>query len=385
MMSRRNFILGGSGALLVAALVAGVWLMLPGAKDKPADDTKPAVSDAELPQVAVAQVKTVRLAPQASFPGTVMSRNDSKLASDVNGRVEWVAEVGTAVNKDDVVARLDKRMAQMQRDADKANVTRLEAVVKFDRGQADRMAQLLEKGAVSKSTRDQSISTRDSDVAALAAAKSALDRSQYRLDHADIRAPFAGRVVARLINAGEYANEGRDIVRLVALDEIEITAQIPITSMQHLREGMNIPCLINNKPVDAVVRTVVPVGDYLSRQVEVRLTLKSNAAFVGDAAKVLVPSAEVRTVLAVPRDALILREDNTYLFKVDKENTAQRIAVGLGSEDGDMVEVSGMLKEGERIIIRGAEHIESGQKVRLETASASGGVQGMRNVANAPS
>lgn len=372
----------------MVGLVAGGWLMLPGSKDKPADEAKPAATaEADLPQVTIAHVQTVRLAPQASFPGTVMSRNDSKLASDVSGRVEWVADVGTAVKQGDVIARLDKHMAQMQRDSDKANVTRLEAVVKFDRGQAERMAQLLEKGAVSKTTRDQAISTRDSDVAALAAAKSALERSQYRLDHADIRAPFGGRVVARLINAGEYANEGREIVRLVALDEIEITAQVPIASMQHLQEGMHIPCLINNKPVDSVVRTVVPVGDSLSRQVEVRLTLKSDAAFVGDAAKVLVPSAEVRTVLAVPRDALILREDNTFLFKLDKENTAQRIAVGTGSEDGNMVEVSGMLKEGERIIIRGAEHIESGQKVRLDTTSASGtvgGVQGMRNVANNP-
>src|SRR5262249_28526188 len=116
--------------------------------------------------------------------------------------------------------------------------------------------------------------------------------------------------------------------------------------------------------------------------VEVRLNVKPDAAFVGDAAKVLVPSAEPRTVLAVPRDALILREDNTYLFKLDKENTAQRIAVGTGAEDGSMVEVSGTLREGERIIIRGAEHLESGQKVRLDTASAAGGGGSIEQVAN---
>ena len=115
------------------------------------------------------------------------------------------------------------------------------------------------------------------------------------------------------------------------------------------------------------MRTIVPVGDQLSRTVEIRLTLKPEAAFVGDAAKVMVPSSEPRMVLAVPRDALILREDNTYLFKVDKENTAQRIVVGTGSEDGNLVEVSGSLAEGERIVIRGAEHLESGQKVRPGT------------------
>jgi RND family efflux transporter MFP subunit len=381
MTRRRQIILGSAGALLVGGLGLGVWLMWPAPKDTPKDDAKAAasVNEADLPQVTVAQVKTVRLAPQATFPGTVMSRNDSKLAADVTGRVEWVAEVGTAVNKDDIVARLDKHMAEMQRDSDKANVTRLEAVVKFDRVHAERMDALLDKGAVAKTVRDQAISTRDSDVASLAAAKAALERSQYRLDHADIRAPFAGRVVARLINAGEYASEGHEIVRLVALDEIEISAQVPINSMHYLQERMHVTALINAKPVDTTVRTVVPVGDYLSRMVEVRLTLPASAAFVGDAARVLVPSAEARTVLAVPRDALILREDNTYLFKLDKENTAQRIAVGTGSEDGEMVEVSGTLSAGERIVIRGAEHLESGQKVRLDTESATRGIQQVVN------
>lgn len=382
MTRHRQIILTSAGAVLVAGLGLGVWLMWPVPKDAPKDDAKAAaaVDEADLPQVTVAQVKTVRLAPQATFPGTVMSRNDSKLAADVTGRVEWVAEVGTAVNKDDIVARLDKNMAQMQRDSDKANVTRLEAVVKFDRVHADRMDALLDKGAVAKTVRDQAISTRDSDVGSLAAAKAALERSQYRLDHADIRAPFAGRVVARLINAGEYASEGHEIVRLVALDEIEISAQVPIASMQYLQEKMHVTAMINSKPVDTTVRTVVPVGDYLSRMVEVRLTLPSTAAYVGDAARVLVPSAEPRSVLAVPRDALILREDNTFLFKVDKENTAQRIAVGTGSEDGNMIEVSGTLSEGERIVIRGAEHLETGQKVRLETESANrGGIQQVVN------
>jgi RND family efflux transporter MFP subunit len=368
MMSRRHLVLAGAGGLLVVGLPLATYLLWPAAKEPPAQTGEaPKVDEADLPAVSVSQVRSVRLAPQATFPGTVMSRNDSKLAADVNGRVEWVADVGAAAKQGDVVARLDKRMAEMQRDADKANVVKLEAVVRFDRTHAERMDQLMARGAVAKAARDQAISTRDSNLASLAAAKAALQRSQYRLDHADIRAPFAGRVAARLINAGEYANEGREILRLVDLDDLEITAQVPIQSMRHLREKMHVTVQINAKPVDTVVRTVVPVGDHLSRMVEVRLTLAPGSAFVGDAAKVLVPASEPRTVLAVPRDALILREDNTYLFKLDRDNTAQRIAVATGAEDGVMIEVSGTLREGERIVVRGAEHLESGKKVRLDS------------------
>ena len=371
MITRRQSIVAGSSAVLIAGLALGTWLIWPAPKVAPADTAQAAPTvAADLPAVTIEQVRTVRLAPQASFPGTVMSRNDSKLAADVAGRVEWVAEVGAALQQGDVVARLDKHMAEMQCASDRANVDRLSAIVRFDRIHADRMDQLLAKNVVAKTVRDQAISTRDSDAASLAQAQAALARAQYQLDHLEIRAPFAGRVAARLINPGEYATEGHVIVRLVDLESIEISAQVPIQSMQYLRENMHVTADINGKPVETVVRTVVPVGDQLSRTVEVRLTLKSDAAFVGDAAKVLVPAAEPRMVLAVPRDALILREDNTYLFKIDKENTAQRIAVGTGSEDGNLVEVSGALVAGERIVVRGAEHLESGQKVRPESEKA---------------
>jgi len=78
----------------------------------------------------------------------------------------------------------------------------------------------------------------------------------------------------------------------------------------------------------------------------------------------MIPSAAPRNVVAVPRDALLLREDATYLFKLDKKNTAVRIAVETGSVDGDLVEIRGPLSPGQRVIVRGAEHLEAGQKVR---------------------
>lgn len=363
---RRARIGGGVAALAVVALA--LWLTLRPGQDAtvaPAAEAAVKPDESQWPPVSIAKVKATRIAPQATYPGTVVSRNDSKLAADVEGRVEWVAEVGAVVAKGDVVARLDANRARMQQDADAANVAKLSAQVRYDRGHASRMQELAGRKVVSKAASDQADSTRDATEAALRAAEAERKRSQYQLDHSEIRAPFSGRVVSRLINTGEYASPGKEVVRLVDLDAIEISTQVPIAAMQHLKEGLAITTELQGKPVKAQVRVVVPVGDSASRTVEVRLALEPGAAFVGDAAKVLVPADEPRMVLAVPRDALVLREDNTYLFKLDKENKAERIAVEVGAADGSMVEVTGMLKEGERVIIRGAERLESGQKVRL--------------------
>jgi RND family efflux transporter MFP subunit len=323
----------------------------------------------DAPSVGVMQARMVKMAPKISLPGTVMSRNDSQLASEVEGRVSWVAEVGTVVKANDVVARIDSQLSNFQLSSDKANVARLSAQLHFDRDQAARMDNLFNQNAIAKSTRDQAKSTKDMDSAALAQAQASYKRSQYQFTHGEIRAPFPGRVVARLINAGEYATPGKPVVRLVDVSSLEVSVQTPIDSVRYITEKSALTVEIQGKPVQATVRVIVPVGDIASRTIEVRLVLPAGSGLVGDAAKVLLPSAQPHDVLAVPRDALVLREDNTFVFKVDKKGHAQRVAVETGSEEGPLVEVKGSLAPGERVIVRGAERLEAGQKVRAIQAS----------------
>jgi RND family efflux transporter MFP subunit len=323
----------------------------------------------EPPSVGVIQARLVKMAPKSVLPGTVVSRNDSQLASEVEGRIASVADVGTIVPKDGIVARVDNNLAAMQLASDKASMTRLEAQVRFDRDQAQRMESLFGQNAIAKSTRDQALSTRDMDMAALAQAQAAMKKSRYQFDHSDIRAPFPGRVVARLINPGEYATAGKPIVRLVDIGSTEVSVQIPIETSAYVHEGMDLTVEIEGKRALAKVRAIVPVGDVASRTIEVRLTLPTGTGFVGDAAKVFIPSARVRNVVAVPRDALVLREDNTYVFKVNGKGVAERVAVETGAEEGAFVEVKGPVAAGERVIVRGAERLEAGQKVKPVFAS----------------
>ena len=326
-----------------------------------ADQTPPAPPPAS---VGVASARVVKMAPKMALPGTVMSRNDSQLASEVEGRVASVAEVGTVVKAGDVVARVDNQLASLQLASDRANVARLSAQLRYDRDQASRMDNLFKQNAIAKSTRDQAQSSRDMDAAALAQAQASYKRSQYQLAHGEIRAPFPGRVVARLINAGEYATAGKPIVRLVDISALEVSVQTPIDAARYIAEGAKLTVDIENKPVIATVRAIVPVGDVASRTIEVRLVLPQGAGLVGDAAKVFIPSAQPRDVLAVPRDALVLREDNTYVFKIDAKGNAQRVAVETGAEQGTLVEIRGAIAPGDRVIVRGAERLEAGQKVR---------------------
>ena len=90
----------------------------------------------------------------------------------------------------------------------------------------------------------------------------------------------------------------------------------------------------------------------------------------GSAVRVALPRSDSREVLTVSRDALVLREEAIYVFRVNEDSTVERIIVRPGIGQGEMIEVIGPLNEGDSIVIRGAERLRPGQTVDVQTRIA---------------
>ena len=75
------------------------------------------------------------------------------------------------------------------------------------------------------------------------------------------------------------------------------------------------------------VRTVVPVGDAVSRMVEVRLAAGDSEWLVGTPVQISLPSDEAVSTVAVPRDALVERGRQSYVYKVNNDGTAEQVTV----------------------------------------------------------
>ena len=111
---------------------------------------------------------------------------------------------------------------------------------------------------------------------------------------------------------------------------------------------------------------MVPVGDEASRQLELRIALGDEVLPVGSAVEVGLPSDSPRVAVAVPRDAVILRREGNFVLRVDSDGKAERVPVQSGTEVGDLIEVSGAVKAGDRLIVRGGERVEAGQLVTIQ-------------------
>jgi multidrug efflux pump subunit AcrA (membrane-fusion protein) len=110
---------------------------------------------------------------------------------------------------------------------------------------------------------------------------------------------------------------------------------------------------------------VIPVGDERSRQMEVRVSLPDGYWPIGSPVSVELPTSAPLSVVAVPRDAVILRQDETYILRVTPGSTVERVPVSTGIGSGGLVEVKGKVTAGDRVIIRGGERLQPGQSVSI--------------------
>lgn len=320
-------------------------------------------------EVATAQMRD--MAPIVDAAGTVVSVNDSRIAAEVEGVMTWIADVGAPAAAGDVIGRIDPRLIRLEVARAEANVARLESEFEYRQRQLERTEDLAAKNSASKTLLDEARSQRDQAMHLLADARASLQRARADLDRTQIRAPFAGHVTERLASVGEYVNVGEDVLRLVDTHRKEIAFPASIALVQFIEPGMRIPVRAGTVSTEHTVRTVVPVGNAVSRMVEVRLHADDSKWLVGTPVQASVPSGTAVSTVAVPRDALVRRDGRNYVYRVAKDGTAEQISVDLQAVVGLWVGVGNGIAAGDRIIVRGAERLTPGQAVEvIDTISA---------------
>jgi RND family efflux transporter MFP subunit len=276
-----------------------------------------------------------------------------------------VAEVGTQVGQGQAIARLDDTVPRLHLEDLRAQVARARAQQQFNSSQLERFNRLAATQVLSASQLEDASAQREMATDDLTRVEAQLRQVQYDIGQSVIRAPFPGVVTERFIQRGEYLQTGAATVRLVNTGDIEARATAALSLASNVHQGQIVTVRDHGIEKSGRVRTVVPVGDDRSRQFEVRVTLASPEWLVGTPIEVSLPSAAVRTALTVPRDALVIRQNHSYVLRVTRADTVEELDVTPGAGIADVVEVQGPLAAGDRLVIRGGERLAAGQAVRV--------------------
>ncbi|RFF27068.1 efflux RND transporter periplasmic adaptor subunit [Wenzhouxiangella sp. 15181] len=318
----------------------------------------------EEPKVEVAVAEQREMAPTMQVSGTVLSRSDASLSAEVEGRLVEVADVGTRVAEGDVVARIEDTTLRLRISELEAEIARGESRLEFLDAELKRFERLAETNLAAASQIDQTRSERDMAQSDLAVTRSRRAQLKDQIDRTRVRAPFPGVVVERVARAGERVGVGARILRLVNPDSLEAVARAPLRYYRFVQPGDELTVDTEDQVFEAPLRTVVSVGNEDLHVFELRLDIKKPLP-VGQTVRVTVPTADLRKVLAVPRDALVLRGSGTAVFVIGEDGTARRATVSTGIGQGEWIEVAGPIQAGDRVVIRGNERLRDGQAVEI--------------------
>lgn len=348
-----------NSALITFTFISAITLLSFSQGAKAAATEKPAHL------VSVESVKKEQVNPSIWLPANVISRKNAPISAEQTGQLLWIEDVGSQVKKGQLLAQIDDRHLKLQLAGQRAQVKQHQADVDYLTGQKARFLKLREKNnsALSEFERvNKDLTIAINEVAAL---NILVEQTLLSLEKTVIRAPFSGNISQRFAHVGELISIGRPLVQLIDTKNLDIKIAAPISIAPFLQRGSKVMVKWNQTLLELPVRTWSQAGEQASRTFDVRLAADGIAMLAGTAVTVSLPKQLPKDAILVPRDALMLRENETYVLTIDDDQQAQKVAVLVGQGVKNWVSVTGALSVNDSVVVRGGERLQSGEKVRF--------------------
>ena len=288
---------------------------------------------------------------------------------------EALLSIGAVVQRDQVVGRLEPRLAEggADRATLAATVAEAEAVVNGARIEFARAEMLLEQRAVP--------ARRVEDAGrALTVADARLQAAEARLAQRDealrtgggtasgnafvLRAPIAGRVADVYVALGASYDEGAPLFRIVRTDEVELQAMVPAADASSVRNvtGMALEVSGRSAPITLTFDHMHDAGviDERTRALPVQFDVdnRDGQLLIGQTGTVLLYTGDRERTLAVPEAAVLTEAGRPYVFIQASGESFVRRFIEVGVRDGGLVGVASGLQPGERVVTLGAYDVQ---------------------------
>jgi len=206
--------------------------------------------------------------------------------------------------------------------------------------------------------------------AEVAQARSGVGLAELNLREAFVRAPAAGVIQTRNIQTGQYVQPGATLATLVRREPLLLRFQVPEQDAARIRPGMRARFSVRDttRQYTALLTHVAASADSTSRMVSVTAQVDDRDRAElrpGSFAQVTVPVGSTVESPVIPQAAVRPSERGFLAFVVEGDVAREReLQLGLSTEDG-RVEVRAGVKRGEKLVVRGAEALTDGAKVRV--------------------
>jgi membrane fusion protein (multidrug efflux system) len=323
--------------------------------------------------VEVETVGKAEVAPTAELLGTVEAYRVSLVAAWIDGYViECAVREGDFVKKGDVLVRLSDEILRLELDVAQSSLAEMRELLEKGTLDLKRARELLREDAVSQEDLDEAVTQESILRLRVVQQEGRIRVLQRKILRKTVLAPFAGQIVREHTQLGEWVRLGAPVVRLVDLTRVYVRVNVPERQLRFLATGreatVRVPAAAA-APYRGRLLAVGGEGDYGARTFPVRIELQNDGRLrAGMSARAELPIADSRSALLLSKDAVLLKERQSYVFVVEDGAAVVR-AIETGIASGGRLEVLSGLDVGVPVVVKGNERLASGARVRIRPST----------------
>ena len=341
-------------------------------------------SAAEVPVIDVAVVRaTVGTIESAlEITGTLAPRSRVGLKPKLPGRLDRIlVDIGERVNEGQIIATIDRGEVDAQVDAAvaatgvaMAGIESAEASLANAVSEHDRATTLFDAGALprqrleaAETARRAAVAERDLAKANLAQAEAAVRRAREVQRDTTLYAPVSGFIVERNYDPGAIPGD-RPVVVVADIRQLKLAAGVSEMEAGRLKTGMPALVSVPAKPGETFtgqIAAIVPEVDQRNRhfRIEVRVPNAEGALLAGMYASARLVLAQADQALLVPREAIVLRDGQRMVLRVDGDKVVP-VAVVEGLTDGRLVQIVSGLAAGDQVLADARRQLPANARVK---------------------
>jgi RND family efflux transporter MFP subunit len=330
-----------------------------------------------VPTVAIIHPMPEDGAEDLVLPGTLQAYVESPIYARTNGYLrKWYHDIGSRVNKGDLLADIDTPEVDQQLDQAKADLVTAQANEHLSQITETRYSELLKTDGVSK----QEVDNATGDLAAKNAIVQSSEANVRRLNELKafqkVYAPFSGVVTQRNVDIGTLINAGnggtsQQLFYLAQTDPIRVYVNVPEAYAPSIHKGLGAYLELAQYPGQRfqgeVVRTAEAI-DLATRTLltEVDVPNKSGLLLPGGYAQVHLLVHVKGERLQVPVNALLFRSEGLRAVVIDSNHRVRLQPLAIGRDYGTSLEVLTGLKHDDWIVLNPPDSIENGEEVHAQ-------------------
>ena len=343
---------------IAAAVSAWVWSGdRTGGSSPPPQQEASAKSRQRDPDVRVAVLESQPVSRSVVISGRTEPARAVTLRAEIDGRIVAIgAERGARVAEGEEVVRLDPRALAARRREARALVRQRE----------------LEFEAARKLSA-QNFQTESALAAAeanLEAARAAVARVEFEIASTRLRAPFAGRLDQRMVEIGDYVNDGTAVARILQEDPILVVGDVTQHERHHVRsDDVGRARLVTGQTVQGRVRYVASESDEATRtfRIELEVPNPEGTLVSGISTEIHIPLAAAAAHRISPALLALDEQGRLGIKSVGDAGVVEFHPVEILHAETSGIWVSG-LPDPVRVITVGHGFVRTGQRVSVVPA-----------------